>query len=283
MGTGCDVCIIWGLLGRPEAILTAPGSLSKAAGRSGTVNNPPDGGQTLNLAFDEHLGLQLRRAQQRLDSMKKTIAALTMCILISSPVWADGLIDGSAEAGKTKSVTCGACHGTDGNSVNPVWPSIAGQHSKYLLEQLQAFKGDPASGVAPTRDEALMHGQEMMLSDEDMRNLAVYYSELPAASKTVANPTTSVVNRGRKLYLGGNSEDSTPACIACHGPHGRGNPASSTPSIRGQYAVYTAKQLRDYASGARRSDGPTRVMRDIAAKLSEDDIKAVSSYVQGLQ
>jgi len=215
--------------------------------------------------------------------MKKTIAALAMCVLSSGPARADGLLDGSADAGKAKSVTCGACHGTDGNSVNPVWPSIAGQHSKYIFEQLQAFKGDPAAGVKPTRNEALMLGQVMMLSEDDMRNLAVYYSDLPAASKTVADSTPAVVSRGRKLYLGGNSDDNTPACIACHGPNGRGNPASSTPSIRGQYAVYTAKQLRDYASGARRSDGPTRVMRDIAGKLSEEDIVAVASYVQGLQ
>jgi len=206
--------------------------------------------------------------------MNKTIAALTMCVLVSGPAGADGLVAGSAEAGKAKSLTCGACHGADGNSVNPVWPSIAGQHSTYIVDQLQAFKnGD--------RTEALMLGQTMLLTDEDMRNLAVYYSEMKAATKTVAEPST--LNRGRRLYLGGDSRNDTPACIACHGPNGRGNPASSTPSLMGQYAVYAAKQLRDYASGARASDGPTRVMRDIAAKLSEDDIVAVSSYVQGLQ
>jgi cytochrome c553 len=215
--------------------------------------------------------------------MNKTIAALTMCFLASCPAWADGLIDGSAESGKAKSVTCGACHGADGNSVNPLWPSIAGQHSTYLFETLWAFKGDPANGVQPTRSEALMLGQVMMLSEDDMRNLAVYFSELPSASKTVADPTAETVNRGRRLYLGGNSGNNTPACIACHGPTGRGNPANSTPSLQGQYAAYTAKQLRDYASGARKSDGPTRVMRDIASKLTEADILAVASYVQGLQ
>ena len=197
-----------------------------------------------------------------------------MCVLVSGPVWADGLVEGSAEAGKAKALTCAACHGADGNSVNPVWPSIAGQHSTYIVDQLQAFK----SGA---RSEPLMLGQTMLLTDDDMRNLAVYYSEMKTATKVVADD--SILNRGERLYLGGDRKNDTPACIACHGPNGRGNPASSTPSLQGQYAVYAAKQLRDYASGARASDGPTRVMREIAAKLSEDDIVAVSSYVQGLQ
>ena len=206
--------------------------------------------------------------------MKKKFFALAVCISLSSPVAADGLVDGSAEAGKAKSITCGACHGADGNSVNPAWPSIAGQHPTYIVNQLQAFK----SG---TRTEPLMLGQAMMLTDADIRNLAVYYSEMKTATKVVADPAT--LDHGERLYRGGNPENNTPACIACHGPNGRGNPAASYPSLRGQYATYAAEQLRAYASGARRSDGATRVMRDIAAKLSEEDIVAVASYVQGLQ
>lgn len=205
--------------------------------------------------------------------MNKRFSALAICVLFSQAS-ADGLVDGSAEAGKAKSITCGACHGPDGNSVNPVWPSIAGQHPTYIVDQLQAFKNG-------ARTEPLMSGQAMMLSDEDMRNLAVYYSELPAATKAVAD--TATLDHGERLYRGGSRENNTPACIACHGPNGGGNPAASYPSLKGQYAVYTAAQLRAYASGARTSDGPTRVMRDIAAKLSEEDIAAVSSYVQGLQ
>lgn len=206
--------------------------------------------------------------------MKKHFAALAMCILVSGPVSAAGLVDGSAEAGKAKSITCSACHGADGNSVNPAWPSIAGQHSTYIVKQLQAFIGG-------SRTEPLMLGQTMLLTDEDMRNLAVYFSEMKTATKVVAD--ASLLDHGERLYRGGSRENNTPACIACHGPNGRGNPASLVPSLRGQYAVYAEKQLRDFKSGARRSDGPTRVMRDIAAKLSEEDIVAVSSYVQGLQ
>jgi cytochrome c553 len=209
-----------------------------------------------------------------LIDMKKMFVALGTCFLLTGLAFADSLVDGDAQAGKDKSVTCGACHGADGNSVNPVWPSIAGQHSTYIVNQLQAFK-------TGTRSEPLMLSQVMMLSDEDMRNLAVYFSGMPAAAKAVADPAS--VSRGERIYRGGNRENSTAACIACHGPTGRGNPAASYPSIRGQYATYAAAQLRAYASGARKSDGSTRVMRDIAAKLSEEDIVAVSSYIQGLQ
>jgi cytochrome c553 len=206
--------------------------------------------------------------------MNKKFAALSLCILFTGTAFADGLIVGDIEAGKDKSVTCGACHGADGNSVNPVWPSLAGQHPTYAVAQLQAFKNG-------ARSEPLMLGQVMTLSDEDMRNLAVYFASMPAAAKAVADPST--VDRGQRLYRGGDRDNNSSACIACHGPTGRGNPAAAYPSLKGQYATYTATQLRAYASGARQSDGPTKVMRDIASTLSEDDIVAVSSYIQGLQ
>jgi len=206
--------------------------------------------------------------------MKNIIGALATALLLAGVADADPLVDGDAAAGKSKAVTCGACHGADGNSVNPVWPSIAGQHPTYLAAQLRAFKGGQ-------RSEPLMLGQVLMLSDDDMNNLAVYFGEMPAAAKSVADPST--VDRGQRLYRGGNRKTNTPACNACHGPTGRGNPAASVPSVKGQYAVYTAAQLRAYASGKRQSDGVTRVMRDIAARLSEEDILAVSSYMQGLQ
>jgi cytochrome c553 len=206
--------------------------------------------------------------------MKNTYAGLLSLVLVAATAQADGLVEGDAEAGKNKAITCAACHGQDGNSVNPEWPSIAGQHARYSVEQLQAFKGG-------LRNNALMLGQVMTLTDEDMRNLAVYFEGMPAAAKSVADPST--VDRGERIYRGGDRENNTAACIACHGPTGSGNPAASVPSVRGQYAVYSAAQLRLYASGERKSDGATRVMRDIAAKLSEEDIVAVASYMQGLQ
>ena len=195
-------------------------------------------------------------------------------MLLVTPLQADSLVDGSAEAGKTKSITCAACHGVDGNSVNPEWPHIAGQHASYLVAQLKAFKEG-------SRQNPLMSSQAMLLSDEDMRNLSVYYESLPAAAQAVAD--VSLIDRGEALYRGGDSDNGTAACIACHGPTGRGNPVALYPALNGQHATYTAKQLRDYASSARTSDGKTRMMRDIAATLSEDDILALAAYIQGLR
>lgn len=206
--------------------------------------------------------------------MKLKFAALSaISLLLGNGAAAQSLVDGDAEAGRTKSVTCGACHGADGNSVNPEWPSLAGQHAKYIVEQLQAFKQG-------ARQNALMTAQAMMLSEQDMKDLAVFYEAQAPAARAVADP--DLVDKGQRLYRGGDSERSISACIACHGPTGQGNPAARYPVLSGQYAVYTAKQLRDYASGARRSLAPTRIMRDIASRMSDEDMRAVASYVQGL-
>jgi len=213
--------------------------------------------------------------------MKNFLIGLATSIILVGAASADGLVDGDAEAGKAKAITCAACHGADGNSVNPVWPSIAGQHATYIVDQLMAFKGQKDKDLDPTRSEPLMLGQVMLLNEQDMKNIAVYYAGLPAATKTVEDPAS--LDRGQRLYRGGDRKNKTAACNACHGPTGRGNPAASVPSVKGQYAVYAAAQLRAYASGARKSDGPTRVMRDIASTLSEEDIIAVASYMQGLK
>jgi cytochrome c553 len=194
--------------------------------------------------------------------------------MAASPLQADSLIAGSADAGKNRSLTCTACHGAEGNSSSPMWPNIAGQNAPYLAAQMQAFKsGD--------RQDPLMSSQAMMLSDEDIANLAVYFEALPAAAQAVADAST--VDRGEALYRGGDKADKTSACMACHGPTGRGNPAAGYPAVQGQHATYTAKQLNDYASGARTTDGKTKIMRDIAATLNADDIAALSSYMQGLR
>lgn len=203
------------------------------------------------------------------------IAAIAAGSLSFAPrAFGDGLVEGSTDAGKARSIPCGACHGADGNSVNPAWPSIAGQHSTYIVNQLKAFKSGARSNV-------LMSPQAMALSDEDMANLAVYFNEQPAAPRAVAD--VSLVDKGEALYRGGDKERGIPACIACHGPTGSGNPAASYPALSGQYAAYSEAQLHAYANGERKSDGSTKVMRDIAQAMSDEQIKAVSSYVQGLR
>lgn len=207
--------------------------------------------------------------------MLKKYTAFAFCsMMFGTLANAEAIIDGSAEAGKARSVTCAACHGADGNSVNPAWPNLAGQSAKYILQQLQAFKsGD--------RSDPLMTGQAMTLSEQDMHDLAVYFAGQQSAPKVVANPET--VDKGKTLYQGGDTERGVAACMACHGPTGRGNPAATYPMLRGQYATYVATQLRAYAAGKRKSDGPTGVMRDIASRMTEEDILAVASYVQGLK
>ena len=209
------------------------------------------------------------------------MAFLLGVVLAAGPALAESLVDGSIEAGEQKATPCSACHGAAGNSVNPLWPNIAGQSATYVVEQLKAFRDGASDPANAKRYDPLMSPQSMALSDEDMRDLAVYFESLPAAAQTVADPST--VSKAQVLYRGGDVEKGIAACIACHGPTGRGNPAAGYPALQGQHAAYTAKQLNDYANGTRTSDGVTRVMRDIAARLSQEDIDALASYVQGLR
>jgi cytochrome c553 len=206
--------------------------------------------------------------------MKLKYLLLTSSMFAVAAASGEPLVEGSAEAGQARSVTCAACHGPDGNSANPAWPSIAGQNAPYILKQLEAYK----SGG---RTDPLMTSQAMPLSEQEMRDLAVYYAAQVAAPRAVAAPET--INKGEALYRGGDAENRVAACLACHGPTGRGNPAAAYPMLKGQHATYTATQLRNYANGQRKSDGPTRVMREIAARLNEEDVVAVASYIQGLK
>lgn len=204
----------------------------------------------------------------------KRLFLLAGLALAAAQTHAESLVDGSAEAGKATSITCGACHGAEGISSNPMWPNLAGQNANYLQDQLMAFKDG-------SRKDPLMSAQAMMLSDADVANLAVYFESLPAAAQSIADE--NLLDRGEALYRGGNKREQAAACLACHGPTGRGNPAAKYPALKGQHATYTAKQLNDYANAQRTTDGATRIMRDIAANLDKDDIAALSSYVQGLK
>ncbi len=213
--------------------------------------------------------------------MKKSFVRLfVLSALVSLQVNAASLVDGDAAAGKEKSATCSACHGAQGNSANPLWPNIAGQNAKYIVAQLKAFQPGE-DGAAALRSDPLMTSMALPLSDEDIRDLAVYFEGLPAAVNSVADEKS--IDRAEALYRGGNEEEKAAACLACHGPSGRGNPAATYPALNGQHSAYIAKQLRDYAANSRKSDGKTRIMRDIAVRLSEEDINAIASYVQGLK
>lgn len=202
------------------------------------------------------------------------VCVLTGFALAAFGARAESLVDGDIEAGKARSTTCAACHGVEGVSSTPLWPNLAGQNAKYIVEQLRNFKEG-------RRQNALMSSQAMALSDEDMRNLAVYYESLPMAVAAVQNPDT--IDRAEALYRGGNPEAGIPACLACHGPRGRGNSAAAYPALNGQHSAYTAKTLRDYASGARESMGDNQIMQEISGYLKPADIDALASYIQGLK
>jgi cytochrome c553 len=180
---------------------------------------------------------------------------------------------GSVDAGKAKSATCAACHGVDGNSVTPDWPSLAGQHPSYIVRQLKAFKsGD--------RQSVTMLPFAQMLGDQDMLDVAAYFA---AQKQTPKGADPALVNLGKQIYRGGVPARGIAACIACHGPGGHGNALSAYPRIGGQHSAYVTKTLHEYASGTRRSDAEmNQMMRNVAALLLDDEIKALASYVQGL-
>jgi len=177
-----------------------------------------------------------------------------------------------AEAGKAKAAMCIACHGADGNSVNPIWPNLAGQNASYISKQLADFKS--GARVDPT-----MVGMVAALTEEDMANIAAYFSsQTPKGGEAAADK----VAMGEMLYRGGNAGNGVAACTACHGATGSGIAPSGFPAVSGQHATYVEKQLKDFAAGTRGNDA-NRIMRDIAAKLSTEEIAAVAQYMQGLK
>jgi cytochrome c553 len=191
--------------------------------------------------------------------------------------------DGSAQDGATKSAVCTACHGANGNSTNAEWPVLAGQNAAYIDQQLKLFR-------AGVRNNPVMMPMAAALSDKDISDLAVYFSaQVPTGGE--ADP--SYWKAGEALYRGGDVTRNIPACVACHGPVGRGNVAAGYPALRAQHSVYTVKQLTDYSSGARyggatadkdKQPGPnSAMMATIAKRLTPEDIRNVASYIQGMR
>jgi cytochrome c553 len=201
--------------------------------------------------------------------MRKWFTALAACAALAMTNTA--LAQGDAAAGKQKSAVCAACHGADGNSSNPQWPSLAELGAPYIVRQLEHFKNGE-------RKDPLMSPQAAGLSEQDMKDLAAYY-ESQTMKPGGADP--SLVELGEKIWHGGIMARNVPACAACHGPVGDGNPAAAYPRLGGQQAVYLEKALTDFHSGARTTD-PAGMMREIAGKMTADEIRAVASYASGL-
>lgn len=215
------------------------------------------------------------------DSFKVSLEKRTMKYVVSTSMFilllglSFGSIaseGGNAEAGKTKSATCSACHGMDGNSMNPEWPTLAGQHPKYIAKQLANFKsGD--------RYNATMSPMAEPLSEQDMADLAAYYSGQKAKGGMADE---SKVALGEEVFRGGNTSTGVPACAGCHSPTGFGNPAAKFPRLAGQHAKYTAIQLYAFRKGERGNDAG-KMMRNIALRMTDDEIEAVAEFIQGLK
>ena len=194
-----------------------------------------------------------------------TLAGLAMAAAL--PVSAAG----DKAAGKEKSAVCAGCHGADGNSMNPDWPSLAGQGAKYIAKQLKDFK----SG---NRNDPIMAGQVAALSDQDMEDLAAYFASQTAK---VGTANEEGLQLGENLFRGGNNANGIAACTGCHGPSGKGNPMATFPSLGGQHGKYIAKQLKDFRSGARANDAG-KMMRNVAVRMTDAEIDAIANYVSGL-
>jgi cytochrome c553 len=179
---------------------------------------------------------------------------------------------GDAAAGQTKAAVCGACHGPDGNSPLNVNPKLAGQHAQYIEKQLHDFK-------STKRPSATMVGMVATLDEQGIADVAAWFSS-QTRSNGEADP--ALVDAGQTLYRGGNPDTGVPACAGCHGATGLGVGSANFPSLAGQHAQYMITELGRFKSGERGNDN-ARMMRDIAARMSDDEMAAVASYMEGMR
>jgi cytochrome c553 len=218
----------------------------------------------------------------------KSIASLLIAAALGAPAFSSLAQEGKADAppaaaapaaaakpdlnqGASKyGQVCAACHGADGNSGIPANPTLAQQHPEYLVKQLQEFK----SGK---RASPIMQGMAGMLSDADMKNIAYWAGSQKA--KPGAAKDKNLVVLGEKIYRGGIADKQVAACAGCHSPNGAGIPAQY-PRLSGQHADYTESQLKVFRDGAR-ANSPQ--MMQIASRLSDKEVKAVSDYIAGLR
>lgn len=198
--------------------------------------------------------------------MKKMVFFLALCNTFT--VYAAGVYS----AGQEKSTVCAACHGPAGISTNPIWPNLAGQHASYLVKQLKDFKQKNA------RDNPVMTPLVANLSDQDIEDLAAYYSRQPLAQGSTPE---KYLKRGEQLYRGGDFSKHIAACIACHGPKGTGNAQAGFPVLSGQHAQYTVLELQAFKD-KKRSNDLNSIMRDLSARMSPEDMEAVANYISGL-
>ncbi|MFT5034001.1 MAG: cytochrome c553 [Bacteroidia bacterium] len=203
----------------------------------------------------------------------------TLLVMLTSLVLATSAFAADATAGKAKAQACAACHGAGGNSAVPSFPKLAGQNARYLVKQMQDIK----SGL---RSVPTMAGQLDNMSQQDFENIAAYFAKQQGS---IGQTDSDLLQRGQDIYRGGISGRGIPACTGCHSPTGNGNDSAGFPALSGQHAAYTEAQLKSFRSAAdgdssgRMNDGDeAKIMRTIAFLLSDREIKALATYIQGL-
>lgn len=204
--------------------------------------------------------------------MNKLVVSLLLTMGVAGAANAAEPIKGDATAGQAKTAVCGACHNPDGNSLAPNFPKLAGQGQRYLEKQLHDIKSGKRTVLEMT-------GMLASFNDQDLADIAAYFSS-QKGSVGAADP--KLVERGRALFNGGDLDKGMPACTGCHSPNGAGIALAGFPHLSGQHSQYVSKQLTDFREGNRTNDGDAITMRTIAGKLSNHDIEALASYIQGL-
>ncbi|MDH3979062.1 MAG: cytochrome c4 [Gammaproteobacteria bacterium] len=202
--------------------------------------------------------------------MKKFLA-ITITLIVSS-ISMPAMAGGDPVAGKEKAAQCASCHGADGNSLNPAWPKLAGQHADYLVKQLWYFEHGE-------RENAMMKPMASVLDEQGREDVAAYYASQKAS---IGEAAPELVELGEKIYRSGNSDSGVAPCMGCHGPNGAGNPAALYPALRGQHAQYVENQMHGFAEGKRVNENAKKMMQILAARMTNREIRAVASYIQGL-
>ncbi|MBS0569895.1 MAG: cytochrome c4 [Proteobacteria bacterium] len=221
----------------------------------------------LVIAFSTLLGAGAAAAQTPASTPVPAAGTAT-----TAPAAQAALTPGDAAAGQAKTATCAACHGMDGNSPSAQYPKLAGQQASYIVSQLERFK----SGK---RANPIMLGFAAPLSEQDMRDIGAYFAgktSLPGVADAKLVPV------GEAYFRSGDAKDGVPACMACHGPDGRGNPGAEYPQLAGQHADYVAARLKAFRDGSAGDGARVRIMEAIAKNLSDAEIAALASYVEGL-
>jgi cytochrome c553 len=190
---------------------------------------------------------------------------------------------GDPKAGQAKAGVCAACHGADGNSTDAQYPRLAGQHERYIAKQLHLFK-------TGERQNPIMMPMASTLSAQDMRDIGAYFAtQHGAAGVADESPVKGGPYDGKKywqvgesLFRAGNTKSGVPACMACHGPTGRGNPGPAYPSVGGQHSTYTLARLNFFRAGSDQAKAAAPAMVEISKRLSDEEIQGLATYMEGL-